>query len=392
MQNKILFIVENDYFPRDARVYNEASSLSNNGYKVFVLAPRNNDKKEKFYETVEDRFYCFRHPHYESNSIKGLLFEYLIASIFYFFFVPVLVIARRIKIIHVANPPDFILPSFFWLKLFGVKFIYDIHDLSTETFKSKINKENIFAKIILIILKVLERISIGLSDIVITTNNSIKEIIMSKFPNKKVITIRNSNKIQFREISDINKNTNENLVLGYFGVLNDDYSSGYHNIALLGKILSDRNIKYKFEIIGEGSGLKKLKELLKEYKIEKNFNFKGFIKLPIAFDYIKNFDFGILPWPNVPKNNIHTAMKVMDYMCCGVPVCSLNLKEQLISTRGIGIHKETFEDIANEIIIIYGNKDVYEALREKTLKHFNENLCWELQQKKIIECYFNLTK
>jgi len=85
-------------------------------------------------------------------------------------------------------------------------------------------------------------------------------------------------------------------------------------------------------------------------------------------------------------------MKVMDYMCCGVPVCSLNLKEQLISTRGIGIHKETFEDIANEIIIIYGNKDVYAALREKTLKHFNENLCWELQQKKLIECYFNLTK
>lgn len=388
--NNVLFVVENDYFPRDARVYNEALSLSNKGYKVFVLAPRNNGKKERFYEIVENKIFCYRHPHYEAKSIKGLLFEYFIPFLFYLFFVPALVFLIRIKIIHVANPPDFILICFFWLKLFGVKFIYDIHDLSVETFNGKVTNRNRISTIVTKILKSTEIISIRLADIIISTNNSIKEIIRNEFQDKKVVTVRNSNRIQFNSIADIDKKANKDLILGYFGVISDDYASGFENLALIGKYLAEKNIKFTFDVIGDGRGLEKLRKLVKEFHLEKHYIFRGFIDIPEAFNYIKQFDFGILPWPDIPKNNLHTAMKLMDYMCCGVPVCSLKLKEQIFSTNGIGIHTDSFEEMVDLMIRIYTDKIKYENLRKRTLEHFNLNISWEKQEIELLNSYKEL--
>lgn len=386
-QKRILLIVENDYFPRDARVYNEAFSLHTYGFEVFVLAPRNNKNREKFYEKVENKFFCFRHPHYEANTLKSLLFEYLIAFIFYLLFVPILVILKRIKIIHVANPPDFILPAFFWLKLFGVQFIFDVHDLSVETFNGKVNKKSFVSTFTLKILSFFENSSIKLADIVISTNKSIKEIIENKIPTKKVITVRNSNKILFKSVEEIAKIKNEDIVLGYFGVINDDKASGFENLAIIGKYLKLKGINYKFEIIGDGSGLDPLKKMIQKFVIEQHYIFRGFIELPGAFEIIKNFDFGILPWPNISKNNIHTAMKIMDYMCCGVPVCTLNLREQLVSTGGIGIHTNSFEEMVEEIINVYKDETRYENLRKDTLNFFNNHLCWEMQERELLKCY-----
>lgn len=390
MKKKILFIVENDYFPRDTRVYNEANTLKEDGNDIFVLAPRDKKNNENKFEQVFGKFECYRHFHFEAESLKGLLFEYLIVFTTYAVFVPFLVLSKRIKYIHVANPPDFILLSFFWLKIFGVKFIYDVHDLSVETFEGKIKQKNIVSLIILYVLNFLKNSSIRLSDLIVSTNNSIKDIILKDFPGKKIYTVRNSNKIRYNSIEEINKPEKNELTIGYFGVINDDDASGYKNLAYLGKYIKSKGVKFSFEIIGHGSGLNSLKELVKNNDIENEFCFRGFVGLPEAFELVKQFDFGILPWPDIPKNNLHTAMKLMDYMCCGIPVCTLKLKEQMITTGGIGIHCDNFEEMGDEILRIYCEKDEYEPLRAKTLKYFNENLSWGIQETKLLQSYKDL--
>jgi hypothetical protein len=121
--------------------------------------------------------------------------------------------------------------------------------------------------------------------------------------------------------------------------------------------------------------------------MENRFALHGFVRLPEAFDVIKQFDFGLVTWGDLPKNHLHTAMKVMDYMCCGVPVCSLRLKEQLASTQNVGIHGDTFEEIAQGMANIYRDEHEYEQLRQKTLRHFNEVLSWELQERSLLDAY-----
>jgi len=208
--------------------------------------------------------------------------------------------------------------------------------------------------------------------------------------NKKIFVVRNSNYIKYLKIEDISKIDSQSCIIGYFGVINDDYASGFCNIVELALYLMKKSFVFRFDIIGDGPGLKPLKALVNKNNLDKFFCFYGYVELNESFEIIKNFDFGLVPWPNIEKNNVHTAMKIMDYMCCGVPVCSLNLKEQVYSTKGIGIHTDDFEMMANEIIRYYNDKILYHNLRKETLEHFNKNLAWEYQIKQLLQCYDEL--
>ncbi|MHA1380880.1 MAG: glycosyltransferase [Candidatus Helarchaeota archaeon] len=383
MKKNILFIVENDYFPRDMRVYRECMTLANiNHYRCYVLAPRK--RKEKFIDMIEKKIKCFRYPTYEANNIAGLFIEYFITVIFYVLLVPFIVLKYRINIIHVANPPDFILPLCSWTKLFGLKLIFDQHDLSVKSFKVKCLSSKL--KLLFTnILYLFEKLSYKLADLVIATNQSIQTYAKQREYKVKTIVIRNSNPVQFQELTQIPKLKSNLLRLGYFGLIGTE--SGGENLIYLCNKLRKRSINFNMIIIGEGSGLNKMRELVSQYSLFDKVAFKGFIDFSSAVPLIVNFDFGILPWDDCKKNHMHTAMKIMDYMCCGVPVCSLKLKEQIISAGNIGIFTDNFDDMADKILKVYSNKKQYEKLRRRTLKYFNNNRSWEIEAEKLKRCY-----
>lgn len=384
-KKNILFIVENDYFPQDIRVFNEVITLSQS-FNCYVIAPRGKNQKwiEKYPEST-----CYRFPHYEAGKIHYIVFEYAIAAFWIVFYVPIISLFKKICKIHVANPPDFIIPLICWLRIAGIKIIFDMHDLSVETFKGKSISRSFTGRIFQAFLIFFEKLSLKCSNIIITTNHSIKEYALSK-TNKPVFVVRNSNPIIYNNLSKINKTYVNKLIIGYFGVLSDDEASGLENLVSLAECLLKRKTDFEVHIIGRGSGIKVLQQILVTRGLTAYFKFFGFIALPEAFDFIKNFDLGLVTWGYLPKNHLHTAMKIMDYMCCGVPVCSLRLKEQVYSTNGIGIHTDNFTMMADEMIKIYTDLNIYEILRQKTLDHFNWNLAWEIQEKILLDAYLTI--
>ena len=304
---------------------------------------------------------------------------------------PVIAMVKRINVVHVANPPDFVIPIISWLKPFGKKLTFDVHDLSIETFKGKMASTTILGRALTPFLKALESLSIHLADLVITTNGSISDHVKRHNPLKRIHVVRNSNPVLFNSTSEIHKSERAGVInIGYFGVLADDQAAGLDNFVIIATALANLNIRFKFSIVGSGPGLRSLKDKIAECGMEERFDLRGFVRLPQAFEIIKDFDFGLVTWGYLPKNHLHTAMKVMDYMCCAVPVCSLRLKEQVTSTQGIGIHANTFEDIAQQIADIYSKVDDYEDLRDRTLRHFNKVLCWELQKGNLLNAYASL--
>ena len=382
---RILFIVENNYFPRDMRVYKECMTLAHsNQYKCYVIAPRQIKTKEKFIDIVDGKVKCFRYPSYEASSVKGLFIEYIIAAIFYMFFIPLIVLLCRINIIHAANPPDFILPLCCWARIFGIKLIFDQHDLSIESFKIKVSPGGL-TSFLCYILSLLEKLSYMLADLIIAPNQSFYAYKKTRQDGVKTYIVRNSNPIQFKDLSDIPKKESTFLRLGYFGILGKE--SGGENLVFLCDKFRKKSINFKIIIIGDGSGISDLIKLIKDYNLTGNFILKGFISFPSAISNIVNFDFGILPWSDCKKHHMHTATKVMDYMCCGVPVCSLKLKEQLVSAGNIGIFADDFDEMVNEILKVYTDKIKYEKLRQRTLKYFNENRSWKKESEKLMKCY-----
>jgi glycosyltransferase involved in cell wall biosynthesis len=302
-----------------------------------------------------------------------------------------LALIHRIKVIHVANPPDFIIPLLSWLKVFGTKIVFDVHDLSVETFNGKSASRSVIGRGLAAVLNGFESLSIRMADLVVVTNSSIKDHVVGKKSKVDVHVVRNSNAIRFRSLAEVGKRRrNGPLNVGYFGVVADDEAAGLNNFFPMAEIFARGPLPYQFSIVGDGPGLSSLKKAVRERQLDSYFRFFGYVGLPDAFDLIKNFDFGLVTWGYLPKNHLHTAMKIMDYMCCAVPVCSLFLKEQVKSTQNIGIHGDTFDQVAARMLDVFQKRAEYESLRQKTLSHFNEKLSWELQSQKLMHAYTSL--
>lgn len=386
-KTSVLFVLENDYYPRDMRVYNECTSLSGR-YSCYVLAPRR--EGQKFIERIES-VTCYRFPHFEAQSLSLILLEYSIAVLWIALLVPLIALIRQIKVIHVANPPDFIIPVVSWIKIFGVKITFDVHDLSVETFKGKTASRSTIGSFLVPVLDTLESWSIRIADLIVTTNSSIQDYVTKKSNRKSIYVVRNSNPVLFKSLHEVGKRERNGLInIGYFGLLPNDEAAGLDHFFLVADVLARRAVPFRFSVVGDGPGLSYLRTAVTRRKMEEHFSFYGYVDIPEAFDLIKNFDFGLLTWGYLPKNHLHTAMKIMDYMCCAVPVCSLRLKEQVASTRNIGIHEDTFERIAERIIEAHSEAGSYEALRDQTLAHFNEILCWERQRGNLLNAYASL--
>ena len=79
--------------------------------------------------------------------------------------------------IHACNPPDliFVVAGFHKL-LFGKKFLFDQHDINPELYEAKFGKKGLFHKL----LAVFERCTFRLADVSLATNETFKEIAMTR--------------------------------------------------------------------------------------------------------------------------------------------------------------------------------------------------------------------
>jgi glycosyltransferase involved in cell wall biosynthesis len=180
------------------------------------------------------------------------------------------------------------------------------------------------------------------------------------------------------------------MLVGYIGAINNDVAAGVENFVATANALARRGVDFRFSVIGSGAGMGRLQRLVGEAGHAERFVYHGFLPIEEAFGLIVDFDFGLLSLPDIPRNHMHTAGKAMDYMCCGVPVCSLELAEQLFTTGGIGVHGSSFEEIVEEMVDVYRDEARYEELRRRTLERFNEVLAWETQAEILRKAYDTL--
>ena len=295
---RILFVIENAHYPQDTRVYNECTSLSKL-FDCYVLAPK--AKGQSVVERVEAAT-CYRYPAFDGTSIKWIPLEYLISLFWIALLVPIVALAKRIRVVHVANPPDMIIPMIAWLKLLGTRIVFDAHDISTETLKGKMSTERSSLSLLLPLLEQFESLSIRVADLAIATNESILTRIRQKSADKRTWIVRNGNATVYASVDKVNKPpANGAIRLGYFGVLANDRAAGLDNIITVARVLANRGVPFSFSIVGNGHGLPRLKQMIDAADMTDRFEFHGFVPIPQAYQIIKSFDFGFVSWGRHPQ-------------------------------------------------------------------------------------------
>ncbi len=120
----------------------------------------------------------YRYPMpYTARRAIGYALEYPWALLFTFIYACYVFARRGFHVIHACNPPDLFFLAALPFKLFGVKFLFDQHDLCPETYLSKFEGDG---GVVLKALRFLERCTYKTANAVIATNESYKQVAIER--------------------------------------------------------------------------------------------------------------------------------------------------------------------------------------------------------------------
>jgi glycosyltransferase involved in cell wall biosynthesis len=215
---RVLIVVENLPVPFDRRVWAEATTLAAHGYHVSVISPMGKGY-EAAYEVLEG-VHVYRHPlPFEASGALGYLREY--GSALWHEIRLALRVRREqgVDLLHGCNPPDLIFLVAWALRPFGVRYLFDHHDICPELFETKFGGRGLLWRAMLL----LEWLTFRTALVSIATNESYCEIAVRRggMDPADVFVVRSGPRLDRLEIRpprpELKKDAK--FLVGYVGVI-----------------------------------------------------------------------------------------------------------------------------------------------------------------------------
>jgi glycosyltransferase involved in cell wall biosynthesis len=387
----ILIIVENLPVPFDRRVWQEAITLKDNGAKISIICPKM-DGYTKSYECL-DSIDIYRHPlPAEGNSSYSYFIEYIVALFWEFTLSIKIFFKKRFHVIHGCNPPDLIFFIALFYKLFGVKFVFDHHDINPELYIAKYGKKDLFYKFLLMV----ERLTFLTANYSIATNESYKEIAIrrGKMLPEKVQVVRSGPRLDRLKPGEgnVKYKKGRDFLIGYIGVIGEQ--EGLNLLLESAKhIISIRN-DIQFAIIGDGTGLCKIKEITQKLDLTNYVDFYGRVDDLKMIDILNSADVCVNPDIPTEMNNLSTMNKIMEYMALKKPIVQYSLKEGKLTAKKASLYAKNTDtkDFAEKIIWLLDHKEERIKMGEYGYMRIIKKLSWEHESKKLINIYKNVLR
>jgi glycosyltransferase involved in cell wall biosynthesis len=388
VSKKILIIVENMPVPADFRVWKEARSLRDAGYEVAVLCPRSRSAKEG-YEFL-DGVHIYRHPvAKEGNDVWGYVREYAYALFWEFLYSWWIYLRRGFHVIQGCNPPDTIFLVALPFKLFGVKYIFDHHDVNPELYLSKYGKKNLFYKVQLW----LEKGTFRCSDVVMSTNNSYREIAMARggVSAENIFVVRNGPSLETFKAVPPNpaRKHGKRYLVGYVGVMNSqDGLDILLDTALRIKNLGRSDIY--FTCVGGGPELPMLRKMIQKKRLEETVTFTGFVPDAELLEILSTADICVNPDRPCEMNSMSTMIKILEYMALGKPIVQFDGTEGRFSAQEASLYSDGEDrvgDFAEKILWLLDHPEEREWMGRFGRRRIEKELAWEYSVQNLLAAY-----
>lgn len=296
----------------------------------------------------------------------------------------------RADIYH-AHDLNTLLPAYLAAKKVGAKVVYDSHELFTEI--------HIWGKYEKIFYEKLERFLIRRIDLVITVNSSIADELQKRYKiDRPKIIINCPLPLNFtKDVSsnDLLRNsahisTSKKLIL---------YQGGYslhRGLEELIEAFKYLNDDYALIFMGWGKMQSELEALVNSHRLNNKVAFLPPVPQAVLLNYTSSADLGIIPYKPESLNNYYTLPnKLFEYINANIPVAASDLPElnKVINGYNIGRLFDPYDpkSIARVIDYIMSDKDRYSTMKENTKNAVNV-FNWNVEARKLLECYGQLTK
>jgi glycosyltransferase involved in cell wall biosynthesis len=368
-------------------VWQEARHLKSLGADVSVICPKMKGYV-KSRETLEG-IDIYRHTlPVEASGAFGYLIEYSTALFFEFFLALNLFFRKRFHVIQGCSPPDLIFLVAFPFKLFGVKYVFDHHDLSPELFQTKFKGKRWLHKALLFV----EKLTFKTADFAIATNQSFKEIAIERgkmLPENVEIVRSGPDLRRFKIIpADEQYKKGKKYLIGYLGIIAEQ--DGLDLLMQIAAILLKNRNDIHFAIIGDGTELSNIRKMSIELGIAEQIDFYGMVSDDTLLNAILN-TCDVCVNPDIPNelNNLLTTNKVMEYMAVKKPVVQFDLKEGRYSALEASLYAKAndLNDFAEKISLLLDNPDKRNEMGEFGYNRVINHLSWEHEKKNLENLY-----
>jgi glycosyltransferase involved in cell wall biosynthesis len=388
MKRRVLIVVENMPVPFDTRVWKEALSLSENGYAVTVLCPKDKNHR-KGYEYLKG-VHIYRHPAMVGgNGALSYVLEFSCALAWEMLYSTWIYLRRGFDVIQGCNPPDDIFLVALPFRLLGVKYIFDHHDANPELYFAKYRKMGFLYKAQML----LERLCFRASDVVMTTNLSYRRLAIDRgsVAPENVFVVRNGPDLEWFNAVPVNPRWKRGkpFLVGYVG--NMSVQEGLEILLEVAKHIRcmGRN-DVGFICVGGGTDLARLQKIVRDENLEDVVEFTGRVSDTQLLEVLSTADICVNPDEPCEMNNISTMIKIMEYMALEKPIVQFDLMEGRYSAGDASLYVTTdnmVSDFASKILWLLDRPEERTRMGKLGRSRVEEQLAWKFSVNNLLAAY-----
>jgi glycosyltransferase involved in cell wall biosynthesis len=392
---RVLIIVQNLPVPFDRRVWLESQALAADGYQVAVVCPKG--KGDPGYQVLDGiEIYKYR-PYAPGGSKLGFVTEYaysFLATAWQTFK------ARRrgrFAVLQACNPPDIFWPLALILRaLDGTKFVFDHHDLSPELFQSRFPGAG--ASLPYRGLRALERATHRTADHVISTNDSYREVAITRSGKKPgdVTVVRTGpdpERLRRGEPRAELRRGRKHLA-AYIGVMGPQ--DGVDIVVRAADVVINElgRDDIAFTLIGSGDCFAELVALRDQLGLAGHVEFTGRAPDELVGQIMSTADAGLSPDPKNPLNDVSTMNKTMEYMAFELPVVAFDLRETRVSAADAAVYvtPNDVHEYAKAIVALMDDEVRRTQMGKRGRVRVEQELAWSYQRRAYLDVYRQLTR
>lgn len=388
---KVLMLLDH-VFPPDTRVENEIKALAFAGNEVHIACLQQQGKP-----LVEQTENCVIHRF----PISKLVYKSSVAVLkfpMYFNFwrriVKSLFRENRFDVIHVHDLP-LAKVGLEAKSKYGCRFVLDMHEnwpvllqLSTHTntiFGRLLSSNNQWVKYEVEMCSKADRVIVVVDE----AKDRVNALGVSA---EKIFVVSNTlNVEQFDPIERTDFDTRLFRML-YVGGIN--YHRGIQYVVKALAILKSRKIDVHFDLVGNGSYLDSIKQLIKELQVEDMVTVHGFKHFSQIVDVYESASVALIPHIKSGHTDNTIPHKIFQYLYAGIPmvVSDCNPLERIVTETNSGIvyRYDDANALAETIASLYNDRNrLYDYVKEGR-KAVIERYNWAVDGKRLSEMYAGL--
>ena len=325
-------LLENNPYPQDIRVRREAEALARAGHRVRVVAPRARGQlRAETIAGVEVR--RFRAPQ-GGDGAASLALEYVVA-LARLHGAALVELARGATAVHLHNPPDLLLGAASLARLLGRAVVFDHHDLFPELVAQKSP-----SRLLAAIARAAESRTFALSDLVLSTNESMAEIARTRgcVRSDRVVVVRNGPPAAWLEQARPGRpGALKDPHLIYIGAISSQ--DGVQHVAELLRLLTGVHglSGARLTIVGDGDARAEVELALAAAGATACVAWAGWVPVEQIPAQLAAADICIDPAGPSPLNHRSTMIKIAEYLTAGRPVVAFDLLETRRTLDGAGV-------------------------------------------------------